>query len=341
MPVTLKDIAKRVGYSVTTVSRALAGYEDVAEDTRRKIIMAAREMGYYPDFTARSLRRRRTDTVGFVIPVAEHYLSDPFFLELLAGIGDGAVEQGFDLLISTCKPLGSEEREVYRRMVRGRRVDGIVVARTRREDQRISYLVGEGFPTVAFGRTTLNLDFPYIDVDGEDGVRQAMEHLINLGHRRIAFISPPSYLMFAEHRLIGYKRALEKHGLDFDPSLVVEGELTQSSGYRRMNQLLDLDDPPTAVVCGNDLMALGAISASQERGLKVGRDVAIVGFDDIPLAEHSHPPLTTVHQPIYEIGKRLSHMLVQIIQGQGLAETHTIVQPKLVVRESCGYTERR
>jgi LacI family transcriptional regulator len=337
MPVTLRDIAKRVGFSVTTVSRALAGYDDVAEETRRKIIEAAREMGYYPDFTARSLRRRRTNTIGFVIPASERYLSDPFFLQLLSGIGDGAAEHGFDLLVSTCKPLIPEELLVYERMVKARRVDGIVVARTRREDERISYLVGEGFPMVAFGRTALELDFPYVDVDGVCGVCEAVEHLITLGHRCIGFISPPSYLMFAEHRLSGYKRAIK----EFDPSLVVEGELTQSSGYRMMGKLLDLDRPPTAVICGNDLMALGAISAVHERGLDVGRDVAVVGFDDIPLAEHSHPPLTTVHQPIYDIGKIVSRMLIQVIEGEELTERHIILEPRLVVRESSGSMERR
>ena len=341
MPVTLKDIAQKVGFSITTVSRALAGYDDVAEETRRKIVEAAREMGYYPDFTARSLRKGKTNTIGFVIPATERYLSDPFFLELLSGIGDGAAEQGFDLLVSTCKPLEPEERLTYERIVRGRRVDGMVVARTRREDERISYLVEEGFPLVAFGRTALDLDFPYIDVDGEEGVRQAMEHLVSLGHRRIGFICPPSYLMFAEHRLAGYKRALEENGLELDPSLVVEGDLTQSSGYQMMNRLLDLDDPPTAVVCGNDLMALGAIGAAQERGLTVGRDIAIVGFDDIPLAEHAHPPLTTVRQPIYEIGRTICRMLIQLIQRDELAERHIILKPELVVRESSAGSERR
>jgi len=341
VPVTLKDIAARLNLSVTTVSRALGGYPDVAAETRRRVLQAAEEMGYYPNAIAQSLQRRRSNTIGFVIPATERYLSDPFFLELLSGIGDGAAEQGFDLLISTCKPLSSEELSVYERMVKGKKVDGMVIARTRKEDERISYLVKEDFPMAAFGRSALELDFPYIDVDGEEGVSQAVAHLLGLGHRRIAFISPPLYLMFAEHRLAGYQRALEESGLGFDPSLVVEGDLSQSSGYRMMGRLLDLGNPPSAVVCGNDLMALGAIRAAQERGLVVGRDVAIVGFDDIPLAEHSHPPLTTVRQPIYEIGKRVSGMVIQIVEGKELVEHQVILQPELVIRESSGIKERR
>jgi len=341
VPVTLKDIASRLNLSVTTVSRALGGYPDVAAETRRRVLQAAKEMGYYPNVIAQSLQRRRSNTIGFVIPATERYLSDPFFLELLSGIGDGAAERGFDLLISTCKPLSSEELSVYERMIKGKKVDGVVVARTRKEDARISYLVKEGFPMAAFGRTALELDFPYIDVDGEEGVGQAMAHLLSLGHRRIAFICPPAYLMFTAHRLAGYRRALEESDLEFDPSLVVEGDLSQSSGYRMMGRLLELDHSPTAVVCGNDLMALGAIRAAQERGLVVGRDVAVVGFDDIPLAEHSHPPLTTVHQPIYEIGKRVSEMVIQIIEGEGLTERRVILRPELVIRASSGIEERR
>ncbi|MDH7485991.1 MAG: LacI family DNA-binding transcriptional regulator [Anaerolineae bacterium] len=340
MPVTLKDIAARLNLSITTVSRALGGYPDVAAETRQRVLQAAREMGYHPNVIAQSLQRRRSNTLGFVIPATERYLSDPFFLELLSGIGDGAAQRGFDLLVSTCAPLSSEERTVYERMIRGKRVDGMVVARTRKEDERISYLVQEGFPMAAFGRTALALDFPFIDVDGEEGVGQAMAHLLGSGHRRIGFISPPVYLMFTEHRLAGYRRALERSGLGFDASLVVEGNLSQASGYEMMGRLLDLGDPPSAVVCGNDLMALGAIHAIQERGLAVGRDIAVVGFDDIPLAEHCHPPLTTVRQPIYEIGKMASEMVIQIIEGRELQERQVILQPQLVIRESTVTTER-
>jgi len=336
MAVTLKDIAQRVGFSITTVSRALNDYDDVSEETKQLIKRVAQEMGYHPHVIAQSLQRRRTNTVGFIIPATERYLSDPYFLELLAGIGDGAANSDFDLLVSTCKPMDPKERLVYERMVKGRRVDGIIVARTRCDDERIAYLVREGFPLVAFGRTALDLDFPYLDVDGEKGVCEAVEYLIGLGHRRIGFITPPMYLMFAKHRLAGYKRALQNSDLEFDPALVVEGNLTQSRGRQRMEQLLDLEDPPTAVVTGNDLMAFGAMEAAQERGLVVGRDIAVIGFDDVPLAAYFRPSLTTIRQPIYDIGKRLSQMLIKIIEGEELAQCQIILQPELVIRESSG-----
>lgn len=336
MSVTLKDIARKVGYSITTVSRALNDYDDVSQETKQLIKRVAQEMGYHPHVIAQSLQRRRTNTVGFIVPATERYLSDPYFLELLAGIGDGAASYDFDLLISTCKPMDPKERLAYERMVKGRRVDGIVVARTRCDDERIAYLLGEEFPLIAFGRTASDQDFPYLDVDGEEGVYEAVKYLIGLGHRRIGFIAPAMYLMFAEHRLAGYKRALQDHGPEFDPALVVEGNLTQARGYQRMEQLLDLKEPPTAIVAGNDLMAFGAMEAAQERGLVVGRDVAVIGFDDVPLAAHFRPPLTTIRQPIYDIGKRLSQMLIKIINGEELAERQIILQPELVIRESSG-----
>ena len=335
MPVTLKDIARKVGYSITTVSRALAGYDDVAQSTRQLILHTAAEMGYHPDATARRLRSRRTDTIGFVIPTHGPRFSDPFFSELLAGIGNKAAEREYDLLVSTCAP-GAEELEVYERMVRGRRVDGILVVRTRHRDQRIAYLVDHGFPFVTFGRSDLEADFPYLDVDGEAGIRELTQHLVSLGHRRIAFITALPNLMFASHRLEGYRQALAINDIPFDDMLIAVGELTKASGYEAARAFLTWDERPTAIVACNDLMALGAISAAQRLGLRVGRDVAIVGFDDVPLAEHVHPPLTTVRQPIYEIGQRICDMLICVLRDGALDERHVILRPQLVVRESCG-----
>ena len=335
MPVTLKDIAERVGYSITTVSRALAGYDDVAESTRQLILKTAEEMGYRPNATARRLRAQRTDTIGFVIPTHGPRFSDPFFSELLAGIGNEAARWELDLLVSTRAP-GEEEFAAYQRMVTERRVDGLLVVRTRRQDPRIAYLLEQNFPFVAFGRSDLEADFPYLDVDGRAGMRELTEHLISLGHRRIGYISAPLDLMFATHRLEGYKDALRAHGIPLDERLIVIGWLTEQSGYEAGRALLAQARPPTAIIACNDLMALGAISAAQGLGLKVGEDVAVAGFDDIPLAEHAQPPLTTVRQPIYEIGRRICRMLVQLLREGSLREPHAILQPRLVVRESCG-----
>jgi len=335
MAVTLKDIARHVGVSVTTVSRALGGYDDVAEETRQRILQAAREMGYRPNIIAQSLQRRRTNTVGFIIPTAGPRFSDPYFIEILTGIGDEAAEHEFDLLVSTRAP-GAHEREAYERMAGSRRVDGLLVVRTRCHDERITYLMEGGFPFVSFGRSDLDLDFPYVDVDGTKGLDEATQYLIDLGHRRIAYISAPLDLMFANYRLAGYKRAMERNGLPVQEEWIAIGRLTQEDGYREGSKLLKLEPAPTALVAANDLMALGVISAAQERGLTVGRDLAVVGFDDIPLAEHSHPPLTTVHQPIYDIGRMICRTLIQLIQNENPVQRQVMLGPTLVVRESSG-----
>ncbi|RLD00011.1 MAG: LacI family transcriptional regulator [Chloroflexi bacterium] len=336
MPVTLKDIAQKVGYSVTTVSRALAGYDDVAEATRQVILKTAAEMGYHPNITARRLQKQCTDTIGFIIPTHGPRFSDPYFSELLAGIGNGAAEQDYDVLISTCSPDTPEEMQAYERFVQGRRVDGMLVVRTREHDARITYLLEQDFPFVIFGRSHVEGDFCYLDVNGTVGVRDVTRHLITLGHRRIAIILPPENLTFTNYRWLGFEKAMVEAGLPIKETLVEHGDLTESSGYEAGRAFLVQDNPPDAIIACNDLMALGVISAAQGLGLTVGRDIAVTGFDDVSLAEHAHPSLTTVRQPIYEIGRRTSEMLVRLLQEGTLEERHVVLKPQLIVRESCG-----
>jgi len=333
MSVRLKDIAERLGISITTVSRALGGYPEVADETRQRVEKAAREVGYVPDATARRLRQRKTDTIGFIIPTFGPRFSDPFFSELLAGIGNEASRQQMDLLVATRAP-GPSEIETYERWVGSSRVDGFIVVRTRRDDARIRFLAGCGALFVAFGRSAVPVDFPYVGVDSELGMYMAARHLVERGHRRIAYIGPPADLQFAVHRLMGVKRALYEGRLSLPENLHLDGDLTQESGYRIAKQLLDVSPRPTAIMCANDLMALGAMRAIQELGLAVGVDVAVTGFDDVPLAEHAFPSLTTVHQPVYRIGGLACQMLVNLIRGEELGEKHRLLTPDLMIRDS-------
>jgi LacI family transcriptional regulator len=336
--VTLKHLAAKLDLSITTVSRALAGYSDVAESTRRRVCQVAAEMGYVPDVTAQRLQKGRTDTIGFVIPTSGPRFSDPYFSELLAGIGNEAARHNFDLLVSTRPPDSEEELSAYRRMSEGRLVDGFLLVRTRSLDRRVSYLASTNLPFVAFGRTDLEIEFPYVDEDGFRGLELVTQHLIDLGHQRLAYISPPEDLMFTGFRQAGFHKTLERNGLEIRPGYLVASDLTQRGGFSAMNQLLNCSPAPTAIIAGNDLTALGAISAAQKRGMTVGKDVAVTGFDDIPLAELSHPALTTVRQPIYEIGRQICGMLVRLIHGEDLSPCHVLLHPELVVRESCGAT---
>lgn len=335
MAVTLRDIARRVGRSVTTVSRALHDYDDVSPQTKALVRQVAEEMGYSPNTFAQRLQKQKSETIGLVLPTFGPRFSDPFFSELLAGIGNKAASMGFDLLVSTCAP-GERELATYRKLVEGRRVDGFIIVRTRRHDPRIEYLSQKGMPFVVFGRTAGENPFPYVDEDGAYGMRLVAEHLVALGYTRIGCIAPDPDLMFASSRIDGLRIGLAEHNLSLSDDYICYGDLTQTGGYQQANCLLDKPNPPQAIVACNDLMAFGAMSAIQERGLVVGRDIAVTGFDDIPMAEHSHPPLTTVHQPVYQIGGMVCEMLIRRILGQPLEQEHILLQPRLVVRQSCG-----
>ncbi len=333
MKVTLKTIAQEAGLSITTVSRALAGYDDVNEDTRRRIVAIAERLGYQPNLAARHLRSKQTHTIGMVIPLTS-YFSDPFFMELLSGVGRQAAEYGYDLLLSAQQP-GEEELSAYRRMVASSRIDGVVLARVLVDDPRIAFLKEVRHPFVAFGRSNAN-DYPYIDVDGATGVYRLVGHLIERGHRRIAMILSPRKLAFTATRFEGYQRALHEAGLPIAQQYIVESDLTQEGGCTVAQRLLDLASPPTAIVACNDAMAIGAMQAIRACGLTVGRDIAVAGFDDIPTAAFTDPPLTTVRQPIYDIGRRALDMLICAIRRQPLDEAHVLLVPELIVRQSSG-----
>jgi len=341
MSVTLKDIAREVGVSITTVSRALAGYDDVAEATRIKVKYTAENLGYVPNLTAQRLQKRRTDTLGFIIPTFGPRFSDPFFSEFIAGIGNEAADHNLDLLVSTHAPDTEGEQQAYLRATGGGWVDGLIVVRTREDDRRIKHLCRQNFPFVAFGRTSGSCDFPYVDEDGKNGMRQVVEHFIELGHRRIAFIAPPRGLMFGRYRMKGYFETMALHGLPVQPQWVVEGDMTQRGGADAVEQLLVLDPSPTAIIGGNDLMAIGAMNRIQQHGLEVGHDISVAGFDDIPLSAHSHPALTTVRQPIYQIGRKTCAMLIQLINGQAPDPAQVLLTPTLVVRASSGLGHER
>jgi len=333
MPVTLKELAQHVNLSVTQVSRALGGFSDFSSNTRARVEQAARELGYTPNIYAQRLKKQRTDTIGFILPTSEPRFADPFFGELLAGIGNQANQSSFDLLLSTHAP-GAKEMFAYERIVRGRTVDGLVLVRVRRDDERIKFLVQHNFPFVAYGRSELKLDYAYVEVDSYSGFCDAAQHLYDLGHRRIAFIAAPRELTFAARRQAAYVDTLHKYNLPTDKQLIVTGDLTQAAGYAAATQLLALPKRPTAIMAANDLMALGAMRAIQERGLEVGRDIAVLGFDGLPLAEHSHPSLTTVYQPVYEIAQQVTRLLIQLIHGEKPEPMQVLLRPTLIVRES-------
>lgn len=336
MAVTLKDLARELGISITTVSRGLAGYDDVAEGTQLRIRDTADRLGYQPNLTARRLQKQQTGILGFIMPTFGPRFSDPFFSEFIAGIGNEAANHDFDLLVSTHPPDSDGERKTYQRAVTRAWVDGLIVVRTREEDARIQLLCQHNFPFVAFGRTDDEYNYPFVDEDSEAGMQALVQHFIDLGHRHIAFISPPSGLMFGHYRLKGFQDTMAGNRLPVPSGWILEGDMTQRGGAELTEQILALTPRPTAILAGNDLMALGVMNRLQQHGFTVGEDIAVGGFDDIPLVEHTHPPLTTIHQPIYEIGRRTCDMLIDIINGRTPTNPHVLLTPTLVVRASSG-----
>jgi LacI family transcriptional regulator len=334
MTVTIRDVAKKLCLSTTTVSRALDGYDDVAEETRQQIIKTAQEMGYVPNQAARQLRRKRSDSLGYILPAETPRFSDPFFAEFIAGLGDEASAHGFDLLVSTAPPDSQAERDVYERWVLGRKVDGMVLNHMLLRDWRVQYLAKEHFPFVTLERSLDPCDYPSVEVNGQHWFSELIDHLVSLGHRRIAYIGANPELKIQADRYRGYIDGLNRHGLPLCEEWIVSGDLTSEGGFRAAQRLFSLPDPPSAIACVDDMTAIGVLHAAREQGRTVGRDLAVAGFDGIEGFEHTQPPLTTINQPVYRLARKLAQMLVNHINGEPLSEERVLIEPVLEIRQS-------
>lgn len=331
---SLTRIAAALGLSVTTVSRALAGYGDVAAATRARVQAEAARIDYRPNQAARRLRRGRSESVGVVLPAGPGQFDDPFFLRMLAAVGPQLAAAGLDLLVTTARP-GTDELRAYRHLVDSRKVDGILLARTRMHDERIAYLLDQGMPFVAHGRSSGEArPFAYVDVDGEAVCRAATERLIGFGHRRIGMINAAPSYMFAQHRQAGWRAALAAAGLPAGP--LAHSEPSEENGYRLAAAMLSAPEPPTAILCGTDRLAVGTLYALSAAGLRAGRDVSVIGYDDLPVASYTDPPLTTVAQPLERAARRMVEMLLQLLAGGDTRGLQEIVPARLIERRSDG-----
>lgn len=337
---TIRDVAEQAGVSVGTVSHVLNGSTLVREETRTRVLDAIRALNYHPKAAARSLSTQRANTIGMIRtelrPDAAPTEQDPFILELIAGISGAAMNEYIGLTFWTV-PVGPSETELYQRVVRGRQVDGLILFAPRRNDPRIAYLQQSAFPFVLFGQFEASDGIHWVDVDGASGVEMSVAHLAALGHQRIAYLAPPAEQQLAQRRWEGFETGMRSHSLRIDPELIVEGDFSEYSGYRCARLLLDRPSPPTAILCSNDRMAFGVMRAVQELGQVAGQDVSVLGFDDIAMARHAHPPLTTVYQPVREIGQLLFELLQSLIEGvPPEGKSGQLIKPVLRVRESTG-----
>lgn len=335
--VTLKQVATSAGVSYQTVSKVLNRQIQVSKETEDRIWEAARTLGYRPSFVARSLRTQRAFTLGYSWPPSSPDQENIILDQFLQSMFLAAEERGYYLL---CFPYHSDMKNhlaAYRELIETRRVDGFILSSVEYDDPRVQLLLERNFPFVSFGRSNPDLVFPWIDVDGGAGIHEAMLHLLQQGHRKIAALAWPSDSRVGNNRMEGYFAALRETGITPDPDWIKRGDGVFEFGYRATLELLDLpvDRKPTALVALNDMMALGASQAIKDRGLCVGRDFAVTGFDDAPLVQYTDPPLTTLRQPITEIGQRIIAMLMDYINTGSFPNTPNIlVAPQLIVRNS-------
>jgi LacI family transcriptional regulator len=307
----------------------------ISPETRSRVIEAAQELGYVPNAAAQALASRRSQIIGLILTRNPHHISsDAFLNQILDGLITAAHEHSLRLLIDIVEV--QHQKKAYLELVRAKRIDGLILSGPRFDDEALLSLQQDHFPTVLMGQLP-DTDFYSVDIDNFAAAQQAVEHLVKLGHKRIACITnaPPSYTAAAD-RLDGYRERLKYHRIPYDEALVRYGDFNPESGYQQMKELLSIDELPSAVFVASDVVAIGAKAAIVEQGLKIPQDIALVGFDDVPLARYLDPPLTTVHLPASELATRASKMLIQIIQGEKPSEKQVLLESQLIVRQSCG-----
>jgi LacI family transcriptional regulator len=339
MTPTLEQIAALAGVSRSTVSRVVNDHPSVDPETRERVLRVIREQDYHPNGAARALASRRSHIIGLVIPQAMNAVfADPYFPILIQGVSTACEERDYYMLLA----FPAAEPETLTRIVRGAHLDGLVVATSLTDNSQIAHLARSGTPFVLIGRSSYEGEVTTVDVDNVRGAAMATQHVLRMGYTGIATITGPLALTSAVDRCEGYLAAMRNARIEPPESFIQEGDYSEWSGGRAMETLLRLRNRPEAVVAASDSMAIGALKVIRGAGLRVPEDIALVGFDDIPLASAVEPPLTTVRQPIFRLGHTAGSVLVDdllhvpegerpLVLGQRI-----LLSTELVIRESCG-----
>jgi DNA-binding LacI/PurR family transcriptional regulator len=341
MNVTIKDVAKRANVAPSTVSRVIADSPRISEKTKRKVREAMKELGYHPNFIARSLASQSSQVIGLVMPSsADQALQNPFFPEVIRGISKAAHEKKYALQMST----GEREEEIYEgviEMLQGRRVDGVILLYSRVNDKLMKYLQQNGLPFVVIGKPHQKAEqITHVDNDNYRAAKEATQYLIELGHERIAFVGGNVNYLVTVDRLLGYEEALKEAGLPYRKDYIMHEEFLKEGGQEAMKELLSLAEPPTALVVADDLMALGVLNTLDEMNLRVPDDISIVSFNNTLLSEISRPPLTSVDIHIFQLGYEAAKNLIEKIVNPNEPIKRVIVPHRLVKRFSCDYYQK-
>ena len=332
---TLEDIAKKAGVSRSTVSRVVNGHENISDGVRQRVLKVIKETGYRPNAAARTLASQHSQMIGLVLPHSVSLLfTDPYFPQLLKGISQACNQYDYTLaffLVSSKK----EEEKILKRMPSKGLLDGVLVQSGHHGDQGIiGHMVDAKMPQVILGRPFRSDNVSYIDVDNVNAAYHAVSHLVRLGYQRIATITGPLESTAGLDRQEGYTKALQDRGHNVYQDLIVEGDFSEVGGYYAMEDLLQKH--PDAVFAASDTMALGAIRSIHEHNLRVPEDIAVIGFDDLPMPTFNDVELTTIRQPVMEMGQKAVELLLDLIENGTDPPRHVVLDSKLIIRSTCG-----
>lgn len=332
-PATIKDLAKALNLSPSTVSRALRNHPDISPLTKKRVVSLANKLDYHPDSIARSLQTKKTNTIGVIVPE----IKQPFFASVINGIEEFAYAAGYTIIV--CQSNEDYEREVvYTRTLVSHRIAGLLVSLSKSTENfdHFRVLQRRNIPIVFFDRVSNEIEVSKVVVDDYNGAFDVVNHLIQSGYNRIAHLAGPKNLSISKFRLKGYKDALEKGNLPFHVDLVVHGGLDDTDGIVGFQKLLNLKPLPDAIFAVNDPVAIGAFIMIKEHGLKIPSDIALAGFSNTHMTSLLDPPLTTVEQPSYEIGKTAAQLLMEQINSNGekLTPISKVIKTQVIVRDS-------
>jgi len=331
--ITSFDVAKKSGVSRSTVSFVLNNIPGIriSPETKQRVLDAARELGYHPDSAGRKLASGRSNTIGLILRQSREQVADALLPKVVLGVGQAAAQYGFQILLNAVEP---EDTNGYMRLIQENHVDGIILSGPQQNDLEIIHLFKEGFPIILMGQLP-NSNLPFVDIDAIAGSQRAVSHLIEIGHKRIAMITnAPLEYTSAQQRFSGYERALKQANIKIDQALLKAGAYTPQSGYEAMKELLKVTPQFTAVFVASDVVAAGAIQAIKEAKKRIPEDIAMVGFDDIPLAEYFDPPLTTIRIPSFGLGWAAGESLIKLIHEKKMDQTEIFLDSELIIRQS-------
>ena len=338
MGATIRDVAKLAGVAVSTASLALNNKKGVSKATREKVIEAARKLNYYPSSIARRFALNKTHTIALCAFISGERPLGGFYMPVIQGIIDVVNDNGysFQLDIRGEYQTSSKRKEILTRFATHKMVDGLlIISHWPLKFKEIIELERIKFPYVIVGGDIPGIDVNCVKVNNFDGALKAVEYLISLGHRKVGFITGPPDQEHSIDRIKGYKEALRRNGIEYNRGFVFYGDFHKKSGREGMEYLLSLSSPPSAVFVANDNMALAAMRVIKEKGLKIPKDISIVGFDDIDAASEVEPPLTTVRQPLYKMGEKAARLIFDLLNNKKNEPQKIVLNTELIIRESC------